>query len=113
MVIVGNTIASFETLKLHILEAGLVSLSLNLLSMGLGYGLARLYNLPPTQVISLTYEVGVQNISLALTLAIAILAFPDYSVTALVYGLFMKITALSFLAYSRKILRETPAPAGN
>ena len=108
MIIIGNTVASLDTLKIHFVEAGLVSLTLNVLAMGMGYGLARLFRLPATQVISLTYEVGVQNISLALTLAITILAFPDYSVTSLVYALFMKITALSFLAISKKILREAP-----
>lgn len=110
IVIVGNTIISFDTVMSNFLTAGLVAMLLNVISMSAGYGIARLARLPPQQVISITYEVGVQNISLVLTLALAILAMPDYSVTALVYGLFMKITALSFLAFSKKILaREAPA----
>ena len=106
LIIIGNTVASLDTLKAHFLEAGIISLLLNVLAMAMGYALARLFRLAATQVISLTYEIGVQNISLALTLAITILAFPDYSVTSLVYALFMKITALTFLALSRKILKQ-------
>lgn len=109
MIIIGNTVASLDTLKAHLLEAGAVSLLLNLLAMAMGYGLARLFHLSAPQVISLTYEVGVQNIALALTLAITILSFPDYSVTSLVYALFMKITALAFLAVSKKILKGQSA----
>ena len=111
MVIVGNTVASFDTLVKYMLQAGLVSLLLNIIAMAMGYGMARLARLPPRQVVAITYEVGVQNISLVFTLAMVILAVPDYSVTALVYGLFMKTTALGFLAVSRKILAGDTAPA--
>ncbi|MEX2525906.1 MAG: bile acid:sodium symporter family protein [Gammaproteobacteria bacterium] len=107
MVIVGNTIASFDTIVENFLAAGVVSLLLNLIAMSSGYAAARFFRLPPGQVISITYEVGVQNISLVLTLAMAILAVPDYAVTALVYGLFMKITALSFMAFCGRILNES------
>jgi BASS family bile acid:Na+ symporter len=110
VVIVGNTIVSFHTLVDNMLEAGLVSFLLNVTGMGMGYGLARLGRLSPSQTVAITYEVGVQNISLVFTLAIAILGMPDYSVTALVYGLFMKATALGFLAVSRKILASDTAP---
>ena len=113
MVIVGNTVVSFDTLVQYMVQAGLVSLLLNVIAMAMGYGMARLSRLPPRQVVAITYEVGVQNISLVFTLAMVILAVPDYSVTALVYGLFMKTTALGFLALSRKILaRETATATG-
>jgi BASS family bile acid:Na+ symporter len=110
MVIVGNTVVSFNTLVKYMVQAGLVSLLLNIIAMAMGYGMARLARLPPRQVVAITYEVGVQNISLVFTLAMVILAEPDYSVTALVYGLFMKTTALGFLAVSRKILARETAP---
>lgn len=109
IVILGNTIVSFDTVVSNFLSAGLVALLLNILSMSMGYGIARLANLTPHQVVAITYEVGVQNISLVLTLAMAILFMPDYSVTALVYGLFMKITALSFLVISKRILARDEA----
>ena len=111
MVIVGNTVVSFDTLVKYMVQAGMVSLLLNVIAMAMGYGMARLARLPPRQVVAITYEVGVQNISLVFTLAMVILAEPDYSVTALVYGLFMKTTALGFLAVSRRILASDTSPA--
>ena len=60
---------------------------------------------------AITFEVGVQNISLVFTLAMVILQQPDYSVTALVYGLFMKTTALAFLAWSRRYLGAATSTA--
>ena len=112
MVIVGNTIASFDALKANILQTGMIALTLNLLAMFMGYGLARMFRLPGEQVITMTYEIGVQNIAMVFTLAITILAMPDYSITAMVYGLFMKLSALSFMAYSNRLRRseESTAP---
>lgn len=71
IVMLGNTVVSFDTVVSKLLTAGLVSL--------------------------------------VLTVAMAILSMPDYSVTALVYGLFMKITALSFLVVSKRILARDEA----
>ncbi len=38
---------------------------MNLTTMGFGYGVARLFTLPMTQVVTITFEVGVQNLALA------------------------------------------------
>ncbi|MDT8397709.1 MAG: bile acid:sodium symporter family protein [Pseudomonadales bacterium] len=112
LVIIGNTWFSLDTLKMYLLEAGLAALTLNLSCMLMGYGLSRLGKLNIDQTIAITYEVGIQNLSLALTLAIAILNVPDYAAVTLVYGLFMKITALSFMAFARKLRNgSVPLPA--
>lgn len=106
LVIIGNTWFSIDTLKLYIVQAGIAALSLNVLCMLMGYSLARLSKLNVDQTITITYEVGLQNLSLALVLANTILGRPDYAAVTLVYGLFMKFTALSFLAYTRKMKRN-------
>lgn len=108
LVIIGNSWFSIDTLKLYIVQAGIAALALNVLCMMMGYGLAKLNKLNVDQTISITYEVGLQNLSLALVLANTILGRPDYAAVTLVYGLFMKFTALSFLAYTRKMKREEP-----
>ena len=65
--------------------------------------LSRLAKLNIDQTISITYEVGIQNLSLALVLANTLLGVPDYAAVTLVYGFIMKFTALSFMAYARKL----------
>ncbi len=103
MVIVTNTWFSIETLKLYIFQAGIAALLLNVICMSMGYGMSRLAKLDTDQTISITYEVGLQNLSLALVLANTILGMPDYAAVTLIYGFFMKISALSFMAYAKKL----------
>jgi bile acid:Na+ symporter, BASS family len=103
MVIVTNTWFSIDTLKQFIVQAGTVALILNITCMSMGYGLSRLAKLNTDQTISITYEVGLQNLSLALVLANTILGMPDYAAVTLIYGFFMKFTALSFMAYAKKL----------
>ena len=103
MVIVTNTYFSIDTLKQFIVQAGTVALILNITCMSMGYGLSRLAKLNTDQTISITYEVGLQNLSLALVLANTILQMPDYAAVTLIYGFFMKFSALSFMAYAKKL----------
>ncbi len=103
MVIITNTYFSIDTLKQYFLQAGMVALILNVTCMTMGYGLTRLAKLNVDQTISITYEVGLQNLSLALVLANTLLGVPDYAAVTLIYGFFMKFTALSFMAYARKL----------
>ena len=103
MVIITNTWFSIETLKLYIVQAGIAALLLNVICMSMGYGMSRLGKLNTDQTISITYEVGLQNLSLALVLANTILGMPDYAAVTLIYGFFMKISALSFMAYAKKL----------
>ena len=105
MVIITNTWFSIDTLKQYFVQAGVAAFVLNITCMTLGYGLARLFRLNTDQTISITYEIGLQNLSLALVLANTLLGVPDYAAVTLIYGFFMKFTALSFMAYARK-LRE-------
>ena len=103
MVIVANTWFSIDTLKMYFVQAGIAALALNLTCMSVGFGLSRLTKLNIDQTISITYEVGIQNLSLALVLANTLLMVPDYAAVTLVYGFIMKVTALSFMAYARKL----------
>lgn len=102
VVILGNTWFSIDTIMLYFVQAGLMAVLLNLSCMLMGYGLARLTRLNGPQTISITYEVGLQNLSLALTLANAILMMPDYAIFAIIYGFLMKFSALSFMAWAKK-----------
>lgn len=103
LVIVTNAIFSFDTLRQYIFQAGLAALLLNVICMSAAYAVARLSRLNLDQTIAITYEIGIQNLSLALVVANTILREPDYAAVTLVYGFFMKATALSFMAYASKL----------
>jgi BASS family bile acid:Na+ symporter len=78
--------------------------TINLVAMSLGYGLGNLLRLPFPQMASITFEVGVQNLSMALFVCLTFLKSSDLAVATFVYAFFMKITALSFVWYVRKRL---------
>ena len=97
VLIAAAAISSWREVLDNLVQAGLLVASLNLLSMGMGYGLARVAGLPGSQQITLVYEIGVQNISLALLVTLTLLEDPTLAITSLLYAVIMPITALAFL----------------
>ncbi|XQW84979.1 bile acid:sodium symporter family protein [Thalassotalea piscium] len=69
-------------------------LALNLLSIVIGLLLAKVCNLTFVDAITLAIEVGIQNATLAILIAISFLNAPEFAVSAGVYGLAMYIGPL-------------------
>ena len=86
-----------------IVTAGPPVLALNLAAMLLGYLLARLARLGPRQVTTLSIEVGIQNVILSATLAVApqFLGRTDIGLVPSVYGLTMSVLVISFIVCTR------------
>jgi BASS family bile acid:Na+ symporter len=92
----------------QIAAAGPAVVVLNLAGMALGFGAAALFRLPRPQRITISIEVGIQNATLALAIALGILESPRLAIPAVVYGLFMFATGAAMIAVcGRK--REAPA----
>lgn len=109
LIIVGNAIVSFDTIVKHFATAGVIALVLNVAAMATGYVIARAFALPTPQVVAITYETGLHNIALAFTISMTLLRMPDYAITALLYALVMKITALAFLGISKRMMARAAA----
>ena len=107
VIIVGITLSTLETLREHMLRAALLTIGLNVLGLAGGYVLAKIARLPPLQVRTIIFEVGVQNIGLAILVGVTILERRELAVFALVYALFMKITSLALVYWWRR----NPVPA--
>lgn len=103
LIITGSLLA-IDVLKQYFLQTAAVALSLNVLSMAMGFGLGRLFRLTVPQSVSITYEVGVQNITLASLVVLTVLRNEDYFVVAVVYAAIMKVTALGFMYFARRWL---------
>lgn len=103
-VIVVGTATAWDTITSNLLDAGLLMFLLNATAMTLGFSLGRMLRLPFAQTASITFEVGVQNLSMALFVSLTFLKSTDLAAAALIYALFMKITALSFVWYVRRRL---------
>ena len=97
VIIVGVTLGTVDVLKQHLLTAAALTIALNVTSLAAGYGLGRLFQFPRKQVRTLTFEIGVQNIGLAVVVGVTLLEQRDLAIFAVVYALFMKITALTLV----------------
>jgi bile acid:Na+ symporter, BASS family len=92
-----------EELGKQISAAGPAVMALNLGGMALGFGVAALFRLPRSQRVTLSVEVGIQNATLALAIALGLLESPRLAIPAVVYGLFMFVTGAAMIAaFGRK-----------
>jgi BASS family bile acid:Na+ symporter len=103
-VLILGVVSSYREIIDHFAAVGALVVTMNLLSMGMGYGLARLFRLPTAQVITLTFEVGVHNLALAFAITFSMLQRPDLAVAGLLYAAVMPATALSFVTIARRLL---------
>ncbi|HMO50709.1 MAG TPA: bile acid:sodium symporter family protein [Kiritimatiellia bacterium] len=84
-------------------EAGLAALSLNVITMALGFGIATAALLPTPQRISISIESGIQNGTLALAIALGLIGSPRIAVPAVVYSLLMFASgAFMILRFGRR-----------
>lgn len=86
----------------HIQEAGLVAITLNILTMSIGYFLGYVFNLPLKQRISISIEGGIQNGTLGISIATILLNNTAYAISPAVYGTLMFLTAGIFIYWSNK-----------
>ena len=103
-VLLLGIISSYQDLMSHFATAGPLVVVMTLITMGLGYGAAKLFGLPMPQVVTITFEVGVQNLALAFAITFNILMRPDLAVAGLIYAVIMPAAALGFVAIARRIL---------
>ena len=88
------------------LQVGGVTLSLNLITMFLGYAIATFAKLDDKSRKTITVEVGIQNGTLAITIASTLLNTPSMAIPAAIYSLLMFLTSagFAFLVRNRKVI---------
>jgi BASS family bile acid:Na+ symporter len=98
-VILSAISAEWERLPGFIAAVGVACLVFNLVSMGVGYGLPRLLQLPRGQSIAISMEIGIHNGTLAIFIALNVLQDARMSIPAAVYSIVMFVTAGAFTAW--------------
>jgi BASS family bile acid:Na+ symporter len=83
-------------------EAGVFALALNIAAMTIAFAVSSLLALKMKQRIALTLECGLQNATLAIVVAGAMLGDMEYAMAAAVYGLIMFATAGLFILWARR-----------
>ena len=85
------------------LATGLATLTLNILVLALGYGLALFFKLSRAQAVSIGYEVGLQNGTLALLVAGTLIGNSTMMIPAVTYSILMFFTGFLFGAILKKL----------
>ncbi|MGK7963317.1 bile acid:sodium symporter family protein [Crocosphaera sp.] len=106
LIIFGILFQERANLLSSFLQVGGVTLSLNLVTMFLGYTLATMVKLDEKSTKTITVEVGIQNGTLAITIASVFLNSPTMAIPAGIYSLLMFVTSAGFalLVRNRKVI---------
>jgi bile acid:Na+ symporter, BASS family len=88
--------------------AGPAAITLNLLTMALGFAAALLFRLPRTQRITIAIETGIQNATLSLGISLGLLESARIAMPSVVYGLFMFLSGGLMIAIHGRRRRRRP-----
>lgn len=103
LVIAGAVVSNFAVLKDDFIALAGIVVSFCILSLGIGFIVPRLFRINREQSIASAFEVGLHNATLAIVIAESVLAVPDMSLPAAVYGVLMfPLAAVFGLLISRK-----------
>lgn len=92
LVFVAVVASSSDKIVSGMKAAGIVTLLLNIITMGLGYFTAKLFKLNRENAISITIESGIQNGTLALVIAASVLNNPEMGIPIGAYAIWMFVT---------------------
>ena len=92
LVIVGIVIKEKDNFVSYFEQAGIAAFLLNALTMALGYFTAKWAALPIKQARSISIESGIQNGTLAITIAVVLLSSTAFAIAPAVYSLIMFFT---------------------
>lgn len=91
-----------ETLRAHAASVAGVCLLLNVLSLGVGYGCARLAKIERRQAIAISFEIGIHNGTLAIFIALNVLGQFAFAIPAAIYSLLMYFTGAAMVWWFRR-----------
>jgi len=106
LVVIGLTYSIRDVFLEYLKEAGLPAIVLNIFTMSVGFLLAFIFKLPKPQAISISIESGIQNGTLAITIATITLSNPEFAIVPVIYGLLMYVTGTLVVLLSKFYLGE-------
>ena len=108
LLIVAAVSKEWQTLAASLAAVGLACLLFNLVSMAVGYAAPLALRLPRRQATAIAMEIGIHNGTLAIFIALNVLAHATMSIPAAVYSLLMFFTAALFATW---VARGNPQAA--
>ncbi|WNO07790.1 bile acid:sodium symporter family protein [Teredinibacter sp. KSP-S5-2] len=96
LILVLITIKDWDNIPMYAAQAGIAAFSLNVVTLALGYLIAKLARLNRAEAMSIGTEVGLQNGTLALLVSGTILGSSIMTIPAVTYSLIMFFTGAAF-----------------
>jgi BASS family bile acid:Na+ symporter len=109
VVIVMTWIQQWEGIKSSMQQVGLAVITMNLVTMLLGWYCARIVRLPVSQRLTLVMEVGLQNSVLAFTVAFSLIGNSSLAIPAAFYSVVMVCSAVLVILFSQNIDSNEPS----
>jgi len=103
IVLIGAILAERENVVSYFVQAGLITLVLNVTMMIVAFYLAQLLGTGTAQKKCIAIECGLQNGTLAIFVATSLFGGGLYVIPAATYSLIMFVTSLIFVFFMRKI----------
>ncbi len=103
LVIIGVVYSIRDVFMEYLSEAGIPSIILNVSTMVIGFLLAIIFKLTRPQAISISIGTGIQNGTLAITLATIALNNAEYSIVPAVYGLLMFVSGAAIIFMRKRL----------
>ena len=98
LIIVGLVLKEKDNFASYVKQAGLATLILNVVTMLVGFYAARLFKLGRAQATAIAIESGIQNGTLAISIAVVLLNNTAFAIAPAVYSLLMFFTG-GFVIY--------------
>ena len=108
LIIVGLIVKEKHNFVAYFQQAGIIALLLNVGSMGLGMLSAYLFKTTQAQARSISIESGIQNGTLAISIATVLLANPAFAIAPAVYSLIMFVSGGIVIYLGNKISVSSP-----
>jgi BASS family bile acid:Na+ symporter len=107
LVIVGILVKERANIVSYFEQAGLLALALNLATMITGYYMASLFRLSRPQEVSISIESGIQNGTLAISIATVLLNNSAFAIAPAIYGLVMFFSGGAMIYWSGRRAPKT------
>lgn len=96
LIIVAAIFKEKEYILTYFKQAGLAALTFNILSLLIGYMMARVFLISKSSSLAISMEVGIHNGTLAIYIALVVIGNSVLSIPAVIYSILMFFTAFLF-----------------
>lgn len=92
LVIIGIVVKEKHNVISYFQQAGIVALILNVATMAVGYYSSKLFSIKNERALSISIESGIQNGTLAISIAVVLLGNSSFAIAPAIYSLLMFFT---------------------